>query len=107
MIVAQTADFPAGRTAVFDQLTHRSGKHLVIVRYTPAPERREEWVYNAADIDAAPLVWARDLGQPANRRLLDYFHDRTPWLLEPNIGDGVLIPHLFGRPAFRLWGGGL
>jgi len=101
------AGFPADRAAVFDRLTRQSGKHLVIVRYTPAPQRHEEWVYNAADIDAAPLVWARDLGEAANCRLLDYFHDRTPWLLEPNIGDGVLIPHLFGRPAFRLWGGGL
>ena len=78
------AGFPADRAAVFDQLTRPSGKHLVIVRYTPGPQRHEEWVYNAADIDGARLVWARDLGEAANRRLLEYFHDRTAWLLEPD-----------------------
>jgi hypothetical protein len=29
-------------------------------------------------------VWARDLGEAANRRLLGYFQDRTAWLLEPD-----------------------
>jgi hypothetical protein len=76
--------FPADRAAVFDRLTHESGKHLVIVRYAPAHVRHEEWVYNAANIDAARLVWARDLGEVANRRLLEYFKDRAAWLLEPD-----------------------
>ena len=76
--------FPADRAAVVDRLMHASGKHLVIVRYTPAHSRHEEWVYNSADIDAARLVWARDLGEAANGRLLAYFKDRTAWLLEPD-----------------------
>ena len=88
------AGFPADRAAVFDQLMHRGGKHLVIVRYAPGPQRHEEWVYNAADIDRAPVVWAHDLGQPANRRLLDYFHDRTAWLLEPDRD-----PHVVAQPS--------
>ena len=105
MIVAQTAGFPAGRTAVFDQLTHRSGKHLVIVRYTPAPQRHEEWVYAAADIDGARLVWARDLGGAANRRLLLYFRDRAIWLLEPDRDSRgprpYVVPHPEGRAKVR------
>jgi hypothetical protein len=62
----------------------RGEKHLVVVRYSPAHDPHEEWVYNAADIDAAPVVWAHDMGPRENAQLLDYFKDRRVWLLEPD-----------------------
>lgn len=42
----------------------------------------EEWVYNRADIDAAKVIWARDMGKDRNEELLAYFKDRRIWLLE-------------------------
>jgi len=60
------------------------GKHLVIVRYAGTHHLGTEWVYNSADIDAAKVVWARDMGVDGNRELLNYFPDRTVWLLEPD-----------------------
>ncbi|HYK04161.1 MAG TPA: hypothetical protein VE974_20590 [Thermoanaerobaculia bacterium] len=51
------------------------GKHLFIV----APDAHG-LVYNGADIDAARVVWARDLGD--NRALLAYFKDRKQWRVE-------------------------
>jgi hypothetical protein len=76
--------FPAGRAAVIDFLSRRGGKHLVIVRYVENHNPHQEWVYNAADIDRSPIVWAQDMGEAANRRLLDYFKHRSAWLLEPD-----------------------
>ena len=55
-----------------------------------------EWVYNAADIDAAPVVWARDTDPVQNRELVEYFSDRTAWLL---FVDGATIPRLAPYPA--------
>jgi hypothetical protein len=49
-------------------------------RYQPADGAQHdvdrEWVYNAADIDFAKIVWARDMGAAQNQELLNYFHDR-------------------------------
>jgi hypothetical protein len=56
----------------------------VIVRYAPDHNVHNEWVYNSARIDESEIVWARDMGNAANRELLDYFHDRKVWLLEPD-----------------------
>lgn len=69
------------RNRLAGQLLAVGGKHLVVVRYGGNHDIHDEWVYNAADIDRAPVVWARDMGGEKNRELLRYFGDRTPWLL--------------------------
>lgn len=57
-------------------------RHLVVVRYGPRHSNSREWVYNRADIDGAPVVWAHDLGPEENARLLAYMKGRKAWLLE-------------------------
>lgn len=64
------------------ELSHRPGQHLVLVHYSPAQSLHREWVFNRADIDAAKVVWARDMGPVRNRELLDYFRGRHVWRLE-------------------------
>jgi hypothetical protein len=56
----------------------------VVVRYSPQHIFQDEWVYNRAAIDAAPVVWARDLGAAENEKLLHYYSERTALLLEPD-----------------------
>jgi hypothetical protein len=73
------------RAAILSNLEHQPGLQLVIVRYEPHHDPVREWVYNEANIDAAKVVWARDMGKNDNRELLRYFHDRNVWLVE---GDG-------------------
>jgi len=74
---------PQGRIAIGRELQTAPGKQLVFVRYSPQHDF-EEWVYNAANIDQARIVWARDLGAEENQKLQRYYPDRTAWLLEPN-----------------------
>jgi hypothetical protein len=73
------------RAAVLSRLEELPGRHLAIVRYSPNHDFHREWVYNAADIDAAKVVWARETGTASDRRLLSYFSDRRVWLVEPDI----------------------
>jgi len=75
---------PERRVAVARQLAQAGGKQLVFVRYWPRHIFQDEWVYNAADIDGARVVWARDLGAAENETLRRYYPDRTVWLLEPD-----------------------
>jgi len=46
-----------------------TSKLLVFVRILPQHIFQDEWVYNAADIDGARVVWARDLGEAEDEKL--------------------------------------
>jgi hypothetical protein len=69
------------RASIVNQLEHLPGEQLVIVCYGPGHSVHEEWVYNGSDIDGSKIVWARDLGNSSNQELLDYFPNRTAWML--------------------------
>jgi hypothetical protein len=87
---------PERRIFVNRELDQLSGKLLVFVRYYPQHIFQDEWVYNAADIDGARVVWARDLGAEEDRKLLRYYPDRTPLLLEPDFRPPRLSPYSAG-----------
>jgi len=65
-------------------LQKQPGHHVIFVRYTGLPSPHLEWIYNPADIDGAPVIWALDMGQIENKRLLRYYAGRSFWLLKPN-----------------------
>jgi hypothetical protein len=84
------------RSAVERQLERLPGRQLAIVRYTPDHDPLSvEWVYNAADIDSARLVWARDMTPAMNRELIHYFSDRSVWLVEPDNNPPKVSPYVF------------
>jgi hypothetical protein len=95
------------RAGLLRRLEHDPRRHLVVVRYdNPRPNGlgHEDWVFNEADIDAARVVWAREINPEADRRLLDYFGDRQAWLLEVEVDQGTyrLSPHPLqsgGKPS--------
>jgi hypothetical protein len=76
--------YSAARQQLLDGFNTVPGKHLVIVRYSESHIPFEEWVENRADIDAAKVVWARNVPVRSDADLLDYFRDRTVWVLEPD-----------------------
>ena len=81
------------RARLAARLANSGSRHLVIVRYGRTHNLAEEWVYNAADIDAARVVWAQEMDPAANARLLSYFKDRQTWLLEPDAKVVRLVPY--------------
>jgi hypothetical protein len=81
------------RAAIQDSLSRAPGKHLVLVRYTLDHEPNDEWVYNSPDIDRSKVIWARDMDPASNAELIRYYHDRTVWLVQPDLDTGKLSPY--------------
>lgn len=75
-------DWSVYRARIVRQLEATPGKQLVIVRYAPDHNVRDEWVYNGADIDGGKVVWARDIPGRDPKPLLEYFRERRVWVLE-------------------------
>jgi hypothetical protein len=81
------------RSRILNTLQILHGKHLVIVHYSETHDPIEEWVYNAADIDGARVVWARDMGIEKNQELINYFSNRQVWFIEPDRASPRLSPY--------------
>jgi len=81
------------RAQIVRSLESTPGQHLVLVRYTPEHYPLREWVYNAADIDHAKIVWARDIPGQDLQPLLNYFKDRKVWLLQADQTPPELRPY--------------
>jgi hypothetical protein len=86
------------RTRIVKRLQSIPGKHLAIVRYSADHEVHQEWVYNAADIDAAKVVWARYIPGLDLKPLLDYYHDRNIWLVDADTHPPRLQPYPIDAP---------
>jgi hypothetical protein len=74
-------DWAVRRARLEQQLKTSGGRHLVLVEYGPDHFLHDEWVYNGADIEGAPVIWARPMGRDGVNELARQFPDRTIWLL--------------------------
>lgn len=81
------------RSRVLAQLKGYRGQQLAIVRYSLDHQPVDEWVYNAADIDASNVVWAREVDTGNMRPLLQYFRTRQVWLVEPDSKPPKISPY--------------
>jgi hypothetical protein len=63
------------------------------VRYSAKHNPYDEWVYNAADIDHSKVIWAREMGAPDDLELIQYYADRTVWLVQPDAPGAALTPY--------------
>lgn len=70
------------RQEFVDRLTKQGGQHLVLVRYRAEHDVHHEWVYNDADLEHSPVVWARSWRPDLDSQLLEHYPNRTVWVLE-------------------------
>jgi hypothetical protein len=89
-----------GRSQIIHELEAKPGQHLVIVRYSSQHNAHKEWVYNAADLDHAKIVWAREIPSISMAPLLAYYRNRHVWLVEPDeSATPSLLPYPTTQPA--------
>lgn len=70
------------RKYIEDMLKSKGGAHVVFVRYGANHSVDNEWVYNAADVDASPIVWCRWLGSHDDSEVMRYYPDRQFWVVD-------------------------
>ncbi|HYK37610.1 hypothetical protein [Alloacidobacterium sp.] len=87
-------DLGVRRANVEKVLEQMPGKQLAIVRYAPGHSVFEEWVYNAADIDNAKVIWARENDSTGDLELIRYYKDRMVWLVEPDTKPVKISPYI-------------
>jgi hypothetical protein len=88
-----TEPFGLPRAKLAAELEAMPGNQLAIIRYSPDHGPFDDWVYNAADIDASKVVWARELKSASNQELVRYFRDRQVWLVEPDFEPPRISPY--------------
>lgn len=69
------------REAIRQQLLSQGNRHLVLMTYAPGHNTGQEWVYNSADIDSQPIIWARSMSTEKNEALIAHYPKRTVWHL--------------------------
>ncbi|MBV9759383.1 MAG: hypothetical protein JO340_02365 [Acidobacteriaceae bacterium] len=90
---AQGSGQGAWRANILRALESTPGRHVVFVQYDRLAYLTTEWVYNEADIDAADVVWAQDMGAAKNREVLSYYPDRRAWIVKPDDAPGKLTTY--------------
>ena len=95
-------EWPRQRMRIERKLLNLPGRHLVIVRYQEGHSPHRDWVHNGADLDLGRIVWARELGRPMDDCLLEYYRDRSIWLLQASQIPPRIVPYaLPGRETGR------
>ena len=74
------------RAALQKRLESLPGRQLVIVHYGPRHDFYEEWVQNRAELQRAPVVWARERSREEDCQLIASYGGRTVWLLDADCG---------------------
>jgi hypothetical protein len=67
------------RAQVDERLRSLRGRHVVFVTYSADHSFQDEWVYNAADVDEAPIVWCRASGPTDAVEIIRYYQGRQFW----------------------------
>ena len=84
--------FGTERARVQAAFEAQPGRQLLLVRYSDKHNPLDEWVSNAADIDDAKVVWAREMGSNDNLELTGYYRDRSVWLVQPDSLPAIVSP---------------
>ncbi len=78
------------RARIIHQLESDGRRHLVLVRYAPNHIPQHEWVFNGPDIPSQKVILAREMTPAQDQELLDYFRDRTVWMVDADASPPAL-----------------
>jgi hypothetical protein len=78
------------REYISERLKKIGGNHVAFVRYGINHDFHDEWVYNAADIDTATVIWCRWMGPRKDSEVMQYYPSRKFWIVDVDAGVGEM-----------------
>lgn len=85
--------FGTERANIEAGLERLPGKQIVFVRDSSERDPLDQWVYNAADVDASKVVWAWEMDAVNNRELMEYYGVRKAWLIKMDTQPATMSPY--------------
>ena len=89
---------PTLRVQVANRLASLGGRHVVFIRYEPGHDFQDEWVYNAANVDASSIVWCRTIAPPDDKEVMRYYKGRHFWVADVGNNEVRVSRFELGRP---------
>lgn len=80
------------RGVALKQLQELGGKHLVFVRYSPHHSFHYGTIFNDANLETAPVLWAHQLDPASDKALAKHYTDRDVWFFNPDELPVTLVP---------------
>ena len=80
------------KKTIRSRLLSESGDDLVFVHYDRQHNPHNSWIYNGADLDTQPVIWARQIEPSSDRELRNHYGSRHAWIVFADEQPARLVP---------------
>jgi len=80
------------KKTIRSRLLSESGDDLVFVHYDRQHNPHNSWIYNGADLDMQPVIWARQIEPSSDRELRNHYGSRHAWIVFADEQPARLVP---------------
>lgn len=81
------------RARIQAQLERIPGQHLLFVRYRSRELPGIFWIFNDPDIGHSKVIWAYDMGEAENQKLIQLYPNRHLWIVDRNYDINRVVPY--------------
>jgi hypothetical protein len=81
------------RARLVSQLERIPGQHLLFVRHEPWDAGAVCWIYNDPDLNRSRIIWAHDMGDAENEKLIRLYPNRKVWMVDKDNVFNLLRPY--------------
>jgi hypothetical protein len=81
------------RARIVSQLERIPGQHLVFVHHQLWDRGAVSWIYNDPDLNHSRIIWAHDMGDAENEKLIRLYPNRRVWRVDKDNLFNLVMPY--------------
>ena len=85
-------DWWQSKKTIKSRLLLEPGDDLVFVHYDSRHNPHNSWIYNGANLELQPVIWARQIEPGSDRELRNYYGSRHAWVVFTDEQSARLVP---------------